>query len=128
MIGGLRVALECRAMSPRSHIHIIDADARRRAQIAYEMTNRNLHAEIYEGLDEFGPVVPGSGAVFICDSSADRGAAALQELLRANGSSLPYVAYSDQPQPQAIVAAILDGAVDYLRWPFAGALLDGALD
>ena len=115
-------------MSPRSHIHVIDADVRRRAQIAYEMTSRNLHAEIYDGLDEFGPVVPDSAAIFISDTSADCGPAALRALLDANGSSVPFVAYSDEPQPQAIVTAMLEGAVDYLRWPFDGTLLDTALD
>jgi len=115
-------------MSPRSHIHVIDADVRRRAQIAYEMTSRNLHAEIYDGLDEFGAVVPDSAAIFISDASADCGPAALRSLLDANGSSVPFVAYSDEPQPQAIVAAMLEGAVDYLRWPFDSALLDMALD
>lgn len=115
-------------MSPRSHIHVIDADVRRRAQIAYEMTSRNLHAEIYDGLEEFSASIPAGAAVFIADNPDNGGPAALRSLLETNGSSLPFVAYSDEPQPQAIVAAMLDGAVDYLRWPFEGALLDTALD
>ena len=115
-------------MPPRSHIHVIDADVRRRAQIAYEMTRRNLHAEIYDGLEELGPPLPGSGGVFVADISVDCGPAALRSLLESNGSSLPFVAYSEQSEPQAIVAAMLNGAVDYLRWPFDGALLDAALD
>ena len=115
-------------MPPRSHIHVIDADVRRRAQIAYEMTSRNLHAEIYDGLDEFAPAVPAAGAVFIADASIDCGPSALRALLQAKGSSLPFAAYAEDPLPQRIVAAMLDGAVDYLRWPFDTGLLDTALD
>ena len=40
-------------MASHGHIHVIDPDFRRRARITFELAQRNLHAEIYEDLDEF---------------------------------------------------------------------------
>lgn len=114
-------------MSNRSHIHIIDPDVRRRAQIAYELASRKLHAEIYEDLEEFKASVPGEGSVLVADCGAECNPASLHEILQAAKTPLPFAAYSEGPSPQNIVDAMLDGAVDYLSWPFEVALLEMAL-
>lgn len=115
-------------MSSRSHVHVIDANVRRRAQIAYELMSRNLHAEIYEGLDEFAASMPRAGAVLIADCSPDCNPVALGLVLGEAGNPLPFAAYAEEPSPQGIVSAMLEGAIDYLRWPFERPLLEAALD
>lgn len=114
-------------MSRRSHIHVIDSDVRRRAQIARELLSRNLHAEIYENLDEFGSSLPEEGAILIADCSATCNPEALGALLETAKKPLPFAGYSDDPAPERIVAAMHQGAIDYLRWPFDAALLEAAV-
>ncbi|HVT54953.1 MAG TPA: LuxR C-terminal-related transcriptional regulator [Xanthobacteraceae bacterium] len=52
----------------------------------------------------------------------------LIEMLDANGRRLPVAMYSNEPSPEKIVKAMLDGALDYLQWPFEPQLLDRAVD
>ena len=56
-------------MASHGHIHVIDPDFRRRARITFELAQRNLHAEIYEDLEEFGSRIPDGGAIFIADEA-----------------------------------------------------------
>lgn len=115
-------------MPSRKHIHVIDPDVRRRAQIAFELTSRNLHAEIYESLEEFGAKIPLNGMILLADDPRACAPAELNAVLAEAGRRLPLAIYSNEPLPQGIVAAMLGGAVDYLGWPFAKPLLETALD
>lgn len=115
-------------MSGLRYVHIVDHDCRRRAQIAYELMSRGLHAEIYENVEEFASRVPDCGAVLIADDSADCSPSSLHVVLQAAGCPLPVAAYAGDPSPQRIVIAMLEGAVDYLRWPLEGGLLEAALE
>jgi FixJ family two-component response regulator len=114
-------------MAERRHIHIIDPDTRRRAEIAYKVTSRGLHAEIYEDLQEFAAKVPHDGVILLADEPESCTIAALKEVLLSAGKPLPFAVYSEEALPQKIVAAMHEGAVDYLRWPFMEALLESAL-
>jgi FixJ family two-component response regulator len=115
-------------MASRQYIHVIDSNTRRRAQIAYELTNRNLHTEIYESLDEFRDRGPTDGYILLCDDFAGCSLSALKAVLAPAGHVLPVAVYSDEPVEQKVVAAMIEGAVDYLRWPFVEPLLEGALE
>lgn len=108
------------------HIHVIDPDSRRRARIAFELAHRDLHAEIYESLAEFGSRIPDEGAIFVADEPGCC-PSELKAMLDRLGSSLPVAAYAADPVPQRIVDAMLHGALDYLRWPFDPKLLQTAM-
>ena len=114
-------------MTLGSHIHVIDPDSRRRARIAFELTRRSLHAEIYEDLAEFGSRIPDEGAIFIADEPGCCDPGELRSMLDRLGSSLPVAAYAAEPAPERIVDAMLRGALDYLRWPFDPKLLEKAI-
>jgi FixJ family two-component response regulator len=114
-------------MASHRHIHVIDPDFRRRARITYELAHRNLHAEIYEDLEEFASRLPEGGAIFVADEPGRCCVGDVQAMLDARGRALPVAAYSAEPSPQRIVDAMLGGALDYLRWPFDPALLETAL-
>jgi FixJ family two-component response regulator len=114
-------------MADHRKVHVIDPDSRRRARIAFELAHRNLHAEIYESLSEFGSAVPDDGAVFIADEPGFCGPGELRAMLDRLGSSLPVAAYAAEPLPERIVEAMLHGALDYLRWPFDAKLLETAM-
>lgn len=112
----------------RSHIHIIDSDLRRRARVSHELLRLNLHAEIYENVDEFSSQAPKSGLIFAADNAIGESPIEIIELLEAKGRRLPIAMYSEAPSPEKIVKAMLDGALDYLQWPFDPALLDNAIE
>lgn len=114
-------------MPMRSHIHVIDPDFRRRARISHELMRRDFHAEIYEDLDEFGSRIPDEGTVLAIDDPARCDARGLLELLEGTGRRLPVAMYSDEPSPEKIVNAMLEGAMDYLQFPFEAKLLDNAV-
>jgi two-component system, LuxR family, response regulator FixJ len=114
-------------MASHRHIHVIDPDFRRRARITFELAHRNLHAEIYEDLEEFGSRVPDRGAIFVADEPGRCSAGEVRAMLDALGRPLPVAVYSADPSPERIVEAMLGGALDYLRWPFDPALLETAL-
>ena len=115
-------------MAIDSHIHVIDPDSRRRARIAFELAHRDLHAEIYENLAEFGARIPDDGAIFIADEPGSCTPGELKTMLDRLGSSLPVAAYAAEPLPQRIVDAMLHGALGYLRWPFDPKLLATTLE
>jgi FixJ family two-component response regulator len=115
-------------MATRPHVHVIDPDFRRRAHIAHELMSRDVHAEIYEHLEEFASRVPDEGAVFAIDDPAHCDARALIEIVEGTGGRLPVAMYSDQPSPEKIVNAMLAGALDYLQFPFEARLLDKAVE
>ena len=114
-------------MPTRSHIHVIDPDFRRRARISHELMRRDFHAEIYEDLEEFGSRIPDEGTVLAIDDPARCDARGLMELLEGTGRRLPVAMYSDEPSPEKIVNAMLEGALDYLQFPFEPKLLDTAV-
>jgi two-component system, LuxR family, response regulator FixJ len=97
-------------------IHVIDPDFRRRAQVSRELSTWNIHAEIYEDLEEFCQVNPHDGFLFAAENSP--GPANTIEALRANGVQLPVVMYAEQPSTENVVSAMRSGAFDYLQWPF----------
>jgi two-component system, LuxR family, response regulator FixJ len=107
-------------------VHVIDSDYARRARVARELHGRNLHAEIYEDLDEFTRHRPNKGFVFVADDEVFGGALEIAQTLRSTGTALPVVVYASEPSPERVVSAMLDGALDYLAWPFKPLLLERA--
>lgn len=104
--------------------HVIDTDVRRRARIFSDLRARDVHAEIYESLEEFRETKPGNGFLFAADDDANRSPAEIAQMLQANGRALPFVVYSHQPTTEMVVSAMLSGALDYLEWPFDLSRLD----
>lgn len=99
-------------------VHVIDPDIRRRAQVSRELNNRNIHAEIYEGLGEFCRSSPNDGFVFAFDDEESSHPSDLVEAMRTNGNPLPVVMYAERPATESVVNALRSGALDYLEWPF----------
>ena len=79
-------------MASHGHIHVIDPDFRRRARITFELAQRNLHAEIYEDLEEFGSRIPDGGAIFIADEAGRCNARDVRAMLDRLGRPLPVAA------------------------------------
>ena len=109
------------------HVHIVDGDTRRRAQVAYALSKRVLRSHVYESVREFERFEPSSGLILL---NGDRGVSCLEELNRsllARGAYIPIAMYSSEPDLAEAVEAMLSGALDYLQWPLEPADLEEAL-
>jgi FixJ family two-component response regulator len=115
-------------MFMQSHVHVIDPDLRRRARVSRELMHMDMHAEIYEGIEEFGACLPKPGMILAADDSSEYDPHDLIDLIDSDGNRLPVAMYSDAPSPEKIVKAMIDGALDYLQWPFDPVLLDRAME
>lgn len=114
-------------MSSITKVHIIDADSRRRAQIAHRLARSSVRAEIYETIEELASYRPTSGLLLI---NRDDDAVTLDTLastMAARGDYLPFAVYSSNPAPRQVVDAMLSGALDYLVWPFESGEVEASL-
>ena len=108
---------QAQGMAPLDRIYVIDSDSRRRAQIAKMSYEVGLHAEPCQDLDEFAKLVRRDGYVLSADND---GTASIAEVMRTTQTvefSLPASVYSEDPSPQRIVSAMLNGALNYHVWP-----------
>jgi two-component system, LuxR family, response regulator FixJ len=104
---------------------LVDGDSRRRAAISHAMSGRQIHTEPFETVLELTMHWPRSGLVLACDDGDAIGD--LMHHMGKTGAWLPLIAYSEGPAPRRIVDAVLEGAIDYIGWPFAEDELVAAL-
>jgi len=107
-------------------IHVIDQDVRRRSKVAHELCRYGRHVEIYEDLLEFLAVAPTDGLILAADDPHRQGNP-LEEI-RSVRSTLPTVAYAENPPIERVVQMMLAGVAGYLSWPFNGEELLNTLD
>ena len=103
-------------METAGPVILIDADTRRRAAICHTFAGSGYHVEPFEHLGELERSWPRTGVILAHDDND-----VIAELVRrmsATGAWLPLVAFAQNPTPHRIVEAVLEGAVDYLAWPF----------
>jgi two-component system, LuxR family, response regulator FixJ len=98
-------------------IHIIDGDARSRAEQARTAFALGHHAEVYDDLEELLERPPETGVLLVRQDALDPDLHHLFDRLGERGLWLPVIICSDDPQIERIVAAIKEGALDYLRLP-----------
>ncbi|PLK27623.1 response regulator transcription factor [Novosphingobium sp. TH158] len=109
----------------RTSILLVDSDLRRRAAISHCLSGSALHVEPFEDAGEFVARNPREGIVLVHDDG--QAIAPLLDHMGSTGNWLPIVAFAEAPDARRIVEAVLQGAVDYLSWPFdAQTLVDSA--
>lgn len=95
---------------------LIDADSRRRAAITHFLAGSGIHVEPFEAVRELAQRWPRDGVILAHDEG-DLVAALIARM--SEGSPwLPIIAFADKPGTDRVVRAVLQGAVDYLEWPF----------
>lgn len=107
-------------MTGANRVILVDGELRRRAAISHLLSSAGIHVEPFENVDELAGRWPHSGIVLIEDTEG--AIAAVMESMVGAGSWLPVIAFAEQPQTKRVVNAILEGAIDYVGWPFT----DGA--
>lgn len=109
-----------------SNLILIDSDLRRRAAISHALSPARIHVEPFETIEEIAASWPRSGVILLHD---DAGATArLVARMAEAGEWFPVIAFAQEPQPEQVVQAILDGAIDYIAWPFDADKLADVID
>jgi FixJ family two-component response regulator len=104
-------------MEERLTLHIIDSDSRSRAEQARTAFALGHHAEVYSDIAELVERAPGSGIVLLNERMIDAPFGELFERLDEEGVWLPLIISGEAPQIEDVVAAIKNGALDYLSLP-----------
>ena len=96
---------------------LVDGDFRRRAAITHNLAGSGVHVEPFEDARELCARWQKSGLLLVNDDGF--AISALLAFMASKGSWLPVVGFAENPVPHRIVEAILDGAIDYMAWPFS---------
>lgn len=96
---------------------IIDPDYSRRAWLAHGLANAGFKTEPFADPRELGERWPEMATFLV--SNANDGVKELFSATKNARTIYPVLAYSVRPRPEEIVDAVLDGALEYLEWPFA---------
>jgi two-component system, LuxR family, response regulator FixJ len=112
-------------MITRSNLVLIDSDFRRRAAISHCLAGTSIHVEPLEDIGEIIRSWPRDGMILVHDDGQIVGK--MLEHMTEIGDWLPLVAFAEVPEPGQVVKAVLDGAIDYLSWPFGAGEIRQAL-
>lgn len=105
-------------MNRATKLILVDGDFRRRAAISHCLSASGIHVEPFEDAAELVRHWPGSGILLVHDDG-DAIADLLSHMGRG-GEWLPVIAFSEGPSTRQVARAILEGAIDYVAWPFEG--------
>ena len=104
-------------MIKHQNLFLVDGDVRRRAAITHCLGQSPLHVEPFEDIAELISRWPHQGVLLIHDG-ADAIAKAIGAM-EGTGEWLPIIAFAEELILPRITDAIMQGAVDYLAWPFS---------
>ncbi len=104
-------------MKFHNQIHVVDSDAKRRADIAFTLNRFGFHTHVYEDVCELERFTPSGGLVLLSGEDDPSGLSHLQARLLDRGQYLPIAMFSTSPSAKKVVSAMQCGAVDYLEWP-----------
>jgi len=99
-------------------LFLVDGDVRRRAAISHCLADSTIHVEPFEDASELISRWPKNGLLLVHDDG--RSIAALLGQMGRLGQWLPVIGFAQDPSTRQIVSAVLEGAIDYIAWPFSG--------
>jgi FixJ family two-component response regulator len=113
-------------MMTRTQILLVDGDFRRRAAISHCLSGTGLHVEPFEDVGELVARNPREGVLLVHDDG--QAIFPLLDHMGRKGDWLPIIGFGENPSPRQIVEAVLQGAVDYLVWPFDVAVITDSVE
>lgn len=96
-----------------SQIHIIDADAARRAALRRKVRDLSSRSKVYADYAEFSKSGSNHGLLLIAHDQAE----ILLDLLKREESDLSAIVYAEQPSICEAVDVMRCGALDFFEWP-----------
>jgi two-component system response regulator FixJ len=113
--------------APLGHVVVIDDDASVRRSLATLLERSGYQVLLYASADAFleNPVIPSPAVMLVDMRMPGTTGVALQAQLQTLAKNVPVVFASGDSRPEEIIAAMKQGAVDFLLKPFtAQAMLD----
>ncbi|WP_246027203.1 response regulator transcription factor [Novosphingobium umbonatum] len=77
-----------------------------------------IHVEPFEDASELITRWPKNGLLLVHDDG--RAIGALLNQMGRLGQWLPVIGFAQEPTTRQVVTAVLEGAIDYIAWPFSG--------
>jgi FixJ family two-component response regulator len=108
------------------NVYLIDGAARNRAAISHILEGSEFHIEPFEGVAELLARWPQSGVLLVHDDGAT--VSELLEQMSAVGEWLPVICFSQTLCTERVVSALMQGAANYIAWPFTSEQLGRAID
>lgn len=102
---------------PLLMIHIVDSDSRSRAEQARTAFALGHHSEVYSDLAELLARPPAGGIILLRERETPVALADLFDRFGERGVWLPVIVCAENPAIERVVAAVKDGALDYLELP-----------
>lgn len=109
-----------------TNIFLVDSDFRRRAAISHCLAGTAIHVEPFEDTQELTGRWPSSGLLLIHDDT--RCVNGLLKHMTQSGHWLPVIGYAENPATRTVVQAVLEGAIDYISWPFTSQEIAEVID
>lgn len=113
--------------APLGHVVVIDDDVSVRRSLATLLERSGYQVLLYASADAFleNPVIPSPAVMLVDMRMPGTTGVALQAQLQTLAKNVPVVFASGDSRPEEIIAAMKQGAVDFLLKPFtAQAMLD----
>lgn len=106
---------------PLGHVVVIDDDASVRRSLATMFERAGYAVDLHESADEFlkNPILPSPAVVVLDMRMPGTTGVALQSQLKTLSQSAAVVFVSGDSRPDEIIAAMKQGAVDFLLKPFS---------
>lgn len=109
-----------------NNLFVVDGDFRRRAAIAHCLAGTVIHVEPFEDVQELISRWPRSGLLLVHDDM--RTVSMLLTHMTECGHWLPVIGYAEDPAMRIVVQAVLEGAIDYINWPFTADEIADVID
>ena len=107
-------------------ILLIEPDTRRRAAISHTLGNAGFHVEPFETLEELGHSWPERSYVLV--NAETLSVAEVVDAIGSGAQWCPVIAFGEDLPQQKVVEAVIEGAVEFISWPFEPTEFRHALD
>ncbi|WP_292922004.1 carboxymuconolactone decarboxylase family protein, partial [Novosphingobium sp. SCN 63-17] len=113
-------------MNNGTSLFLVDGDVRRRAAISHCLAGSTVHVEPFEDPSELIARWPKNGLLLVHDDGRSIGMLLAQ--MGRLGQWLPVIGFAQEPSTRQVVGAVLEGAIDYVSWPFTREEIIGVVE
>jgi len=101
-----------------TNLFLVDSDFCRKAAISHCLSDTPIHVEPFEQAQDLVDYWSLGGLLLVHDH--EDSVREVLTLMAGSGNWLPVIGYAENPSPRNVAHAVLDGAIDYIGWPFTG--------
>lgn len=117
-------------MEPLGHVIVIDDDASVRRSLSTMLERVGYKVSLYDCADAFlqNPVVPSPAVILLDMRMPGTTGVGLQSQLKTLAQNVPVIFVSGDSRPEEIIAAMKQGAVDFLLKPFTAQAMTDVIE